>query len=347
MVMTKRPGFLALLSRGSCVLLLALASCSGPERRPLTPVDEEFARLEGGARQAHSRGEVSYARDLYQALLIEAERSDDPSKIGDTAFNLAVCQLALGEFEEARDLFLIAEHELGRAREPLAQVFLARARLALFDGKAEECRSSAEMALLDKRSRARARERAESHVLIGLASIELRQLDAAQAALEGAHEEADDDEAAPSTYRLEARLHQANGRPTEAALSFDSEAERAGQWSLYETMADAHELAGDAWHDVGDMDRARDRWLRAARCRFARAVRRGSSPQVELRELQAATELCARVDDADALAADPMLEARLRYLVQRIEVERERIAGVVQVLEAERQARELAEEVSE
>ena len=323
------------------------ASCSAPEIQPTSPVDEEFARLEAGARNAHSRGEIAYADELYQDLLVEAERSDDPSKIGDCAYNLGACKLALGELAAARELFSLAEHELERAGAPLAQVFIARAHLEQFAGRPAESRAAASATLEDERSRPSARERSEAHVLLGLAALEAGDLERAAAQLEEARAATQEPAAEPARLRLLARWELASGRPLEAARAFDAEAESARELSRYEALAQALEDAGDAWLAAGQAPEARERWLRSARSRFARAVRRGSTPEVELRELAAATRLCARLDDEAVLEEDANLRARLRNLVERIEAERAHLEGLVSLIEAERQARALVESETE
>ncbi len=311
----------------AALVCCALFACKSAPARVPSPVDEEYQRLEAAARNAHSRGELSYAADLYSDLLTEAERTDDPSKIGDSCYNLAVCRLAQGEWDPAREMLVLAEHELLRAGEPLAQVFIARARLELLAGDPQACGLAADAAITQQASRPSANELSAAYVLTGLAALKLERVDRAEAALAKAKGASQDPAALPSILRLSARIAASRADWKGAAARYDLEADTNRKLSSYDAMALSLELAGDAWQAAGDAQQAGDRWLRAARARFAQAVRRDSPPPRALEQLKTAAQLCQRLDDEQRLAADPVLRARVRNLVERMEAERVRLQG--------------------
>ncbi|MFT5049506.1 MAG: tetratricopeptide (TPR) repeat protein [Chlamydiales bacterium] len=322
---------------------LAASGCGAPEKVVESPRDSEYGRLELSARAAFERGELEYARNLYGRQLLQAERSDDALKIGDSAYNLAVCEIALGGTDRARGLLSTALFELGRAGERLAPVHVVRARLEHLAGESDACLQAADRALQSS-SGATRREQIEALALRGLALIagdapvpgERRS--AAGVALERAEKLAKKlggrDSMPSSALRLRARLAQHDRQFANAARAYEREAEVLQARSRYDFMSEALELAGRAWLAAGEPARAGDRLLRAARSRFAHAQGREVPARRALVHLEDAARLCHLVSESGALDADPALAPRQQILVARIEVERERAQGVLDMLGA-------------
>jgi len=340
---------------GLIALGIAGASCGGPEKVVEFPRDTEYARLELSARGAFERGEFEYARDLYNRQLLQAERSDRPLRIGNSEFNLAVCEIALGNTDRAQDLLNSALIELGRAGEPLAPVYVVLARAHHLGGDPGACLDAADLALL-KESGATRREQVEALALRGL-SLLSGQVPAttsggppAAAALRRAEKLGQKLKTAGylpvSVLRLRARVSEVDGKWVDAAHAYEREAEASQARARYDFMSEALELAGNAWLAADDPARAGDRLLRAARSRYAYAVGREVPARRAIEDLAHATRLCQRVFESGAVDADPSLESRLAPLVARIQVEEERVLAVLAVVQA-RDALDSAEQGSE
>ncbi len=60
-------------------------------------------------QQGFARGDYEQAADQYRRALARARRQDEPSLVGDQAYNLAVCLLAMGQINEAGERLVESE----------------------------------------------------------------------------------------------------------------------------------------------------------------------------------------------------------------------------------------------
>jgi len=124
---SKGSGFLAVF-----LVAMLLNACSST--KPATPAQTEMSRVTTTARMAYEQGSVSQAARLYVRALKMARVQDDPVEMGNNAYNLAACMIALGKYDDARNLLREAKREFERAKRSAPSIFL-------LDAKARACRA--------------------------------------------------------------------------------------------------------------------------------------------------------------------------------------------------------------
>lgn len=284
------------------VAVLLVTGCAAPPRPVVPAWDVEFARLNETARAAYERGSLPTACTLYEQALAHARALDAAAEIGDSAYNLAACRMALGEDEQARVLLREAEAELTRAKADLADVLLVAAKLARRQGRREDARRFAEQVLFDPGSVPTDSQRAEVALLQGGLACEDGDGARAKVALEEATRQISALCDVQSRTQLRAAREKVAGRirllekrPAEAAECFDREAEFLQRARQASQMAHALLRSGESWRDAGQPAVAADRFFRAARSRFAQGHKEEAMKSVEL-----SLELAAEAGD-DAL----------------------------------------------
>ena len=309
----------ALVLVASSLALAMVPGCGGPKKVSEPRAEAEYRRLEKSARTAFGRGDLQYAGELYLRALREAQAGDDALRMGSAAFNLAACEVALGRDDRAREWLDEASAELVRAGEPTAGIHVLSARIELRAG-AFDAADEAVARALDPAARAGPSEVREAWVVRGSTALEREELESAReslAVLEGLGE-------SPSVLGFEADLELRSGRYSDAAQLFERQARSLSRASRPRAMSAALVRAGDAFELAGDRASAADRWLRAARARFAVAASAPRPGPQAIADLVRAAELCARITDSGALEAAPQLVPRLEHLVREISAERER-----------------------
>ena len=127
-----RPSFLIkILCLG---VLECICGCAGSPPAKLIHGDRTFTETTTAAHTAFQQSRIDEAATLYKLALKRAHALDQPSAIGDAAYNLAVCMLRLRKYDRAQTLLTEAGHELARIDSPLADILLLQARAAYLVG---------------------------------------------------------------------------------------------------------------------------------------------------------------------------------------------------------------------
>ena len=288
-----------------------LAIACGAPPKPASPIDLEFGRLEAAARGAFDRRDLRTSSSSYLKLLNAARLTDDPSKIGDAAYNLAAVRYALGRGQEIRPLLEEADWAHGRAGRSTAEVVLLMARVELEAGEYELALEH--LGTIRRDAAATDVMREQATVLAGLALVGLDRLDEAEERREALQQTARGKSKVgrPSVEHLRAQIHAARGDFADAARAFDREAELRRDLAQYGLMNHALERAGQSWLRAGIPLYGADRLYRAARSRQAQ------------NQFEPALQLCLTALEAlDEESGDPQVRAlgtRLRNLFREIE----------------------------
>lgn len=248
-----------------CCFLL-LAGCGHVE--PKKPADDELRRMLENARTAFDRGQLEQAAGMYEEALDRAKLIDRPREIGNAAYNLSLILISQGDYPAAERHLREAQAEFERVQENLADVLLARARLAQFQDNYSELAHLAEQALVHPQSQPEPGHRVQALVLLGLAGLHEERLPEAERRLQQAIEAMPSDPALPLealVVSLEGTLLRYREQPLAAANSFDEEANFWRGAQLYREMAAALRRAGESWLAGGDERNAANRLFRAAR----------------------------------------------------------------------------------
>ena len=84
------------------VITLTLVTLAGCATRPTAQAeDKELSQASDLARAAFEDDATARALDLYRKALNRASAMDDAMEIGNAAYNLALCQILLGQLEQA------------------------------------------------------------------------------------------------------------------------------------------------------------------------------------------------------------------------------------------------------
>ena len=251
-------------------LVLLLSACGGPRpaSRPAVRDDAYYQRMITSGHGAFQRGDIGRAAELYENAFIRAQIMDRPAEVGSSAYNLALCRIALGDLEEGRDLLRAARIELRRAGESGVDTLIAEAEVTRKLGDVDaawQLTDEAVQALEGVRARA---VRLQVHSLRALMALEQNQPEKATEELTLAERHIRRDTA----LRLLARLAEVNGRlllaggeTRLAAQEFDLETMYYRNEARFSDMARAMSRAASAYQEAGDHAVAVDRYYRAAR----------------------------------------------------------------------------------
>jgi tetratricopeptide (TPR) repeat protein len=251
-----RPFFITLM-------LLTLLGCATSRTSTVSPEDKELARTSHLARVAFAEGATAKAMDLYRKALNRAYAMDDATEIGTAAYNLAVCQLLLGQLDQANTSLAESRAALERSGSLPADVLLLEATIAQRQGKPE-----AALSLADRVLSASPDESHRYQVALLEGTIACAQDNPARART--ALVEADRYHVNPipllaARERLAGNIYLLEGNPVEAAAAFDRAAALFQQAKHYRDMALTLQRAGQAYQEAGDTLLAEDRLFRARR----------------------------------------------------------------------------------
>ena len=226
--------------------------------------DKELSRTGNIARAAFEDGATAKAIDLYRKALNRAHAMDDATEIGNTAYNLALCHTLVGQLDQA-------SASLAEAKAAFERSGSNSRRRAVVGG--------------DHRSTARQPGAGAVAGRPGAVGITGRKTIVFQAALlKGTIACEQNDPANAKTALAEADQHHVTntpllaarerlagniflleGNPAEAAAAFDRAAALFQKAKHYRDMAITLRLAGEAYREAGDTQRAEDRLFRAKR----------------------------------------------------------------------------------
>jgi len=241
--------------------LLAHVGCATPPTAPRK--DEELSRTSDLARAAFEDGATARAIDLYRKALTRAIAMDDATEIGNAAYNLALCQILLGQLDQASVSLAEAKAAFQRTGNNPADVLLLEATVAQRQGKLEQALSLADQVLSASPD--------ESHrlqVALLKGTVACQQDDPARART--ALAEASQHHPANAVLlaareRLVGNIFLLEGNPAEAAAAFERAAALFRTAKHYRDMALTLRRAGEAYQEAGDTRRAEDRLSRAER----------------------------------------------------------------------------------
>jgi tetratricopeptide (TPR) repeat protein len=241
--------------------LVTLAGCATRSTAP--PEDKELSQASDLARAAFEDGATARALDLYRNALTRAIAMDDATEIGNAAYNLALCQILLGQLEQARASLAEAKAAFQRSGTNPADVLLLEATVAQRQGKLEQA-----LALADQVLAASADENDlfQATLLRGTIACDQDNPARARTALaEADKHHVTDAVLRAARERLAGNIFLLEGNPAAAAAAFDQAAALFRTAQHYRDMALTLRRAGEAYQEEGDTRRAEDRLLRARR----------------------------------------------------------------------------------
>ncbi len=246
------------------LIVLALLAHVGCATSPtVPPQDQELSRTSDLARAAFEDGAVARALDLYRKALTRATAMDDAPAIGNAAYNLALCQILLGQLEQASAALAEARAACQRSGSNPADVLLLEATVAQRQGRLEQA-----LSLADQVRAASPDENDLFQATLLKGTIACQQDDPAGART--ALVEADKHHVADAALlaareRLAGNILLLEGNPAEAAAAFDRAVALFRTAKHYRDMALALRRAGEAYQQAGDTRCAEDRLWRARR----------------------------------------------------------------------------------
>jgi tetratricopeptide (TPR) repeat protein len=247
---------------------LALAGCGGTTEREQAPISERESR-DRSARLAFDQGRYAQAATLYAAVLQAALAEDAPTAIVDARFNLALCQMHVGDHEAALTQTDQAEAERQRRGlpvDPALQLLVGTIHYRAGDRERAQATLSA---VLQERA-ANAAIRAKAHFVAGLIAADratlpaLREHIAALQANAGVGPGAD-------YLELQGRLLGLDDDIDGALGLLDQAADLRGFERDYRGMARALATAGGFAEQAGRLQPAANYLFRAGRSAAQRA----------------------------------------------------------------------------
>ena len=274
----------------SSFVILFLAGCSTPKPVALDP---EIKGLADSAAAAYHRGEIERAEALWQKALQRARLIDDRGEIVRNAYNLGLCRLVAGRYEEAMRVLKQAEALAGGKGVELSRILLAESEAARLEGVPSE---SEQRALEAVAAGADREGRVQALVLQGEAEFSSGRLLTALEHYRVATSILSENTPALLRARLDelaVHLVQAKLLPGDEAAFMISRAEwlkKAGQYTM---MAVALDGAANRYAEDSKWEQAFDCRIRAVQSLIA-AGRRSEA----LAMLKKAADLAGRTGDA-------------------------------------------------
>lgn len=278
-----------------CVALLALvAGCRSPApvSGPAEVRDAYFHRMITSGHAAFQRGDIARAAELYENAWIRAQVMDRPALLAASAYNLALCRIALGDLDEGLNLLRSAYAEMARMGDPGVDALIAKAEVLRRLSRSDEAWQVSATLLAQSAPRTL---RLQNHSLRALMALDANDGETARAELEQARRQV----RRQTPLRLQARLAEAEGRFAvynqdlqAAADAFDRAALLYRDEGRFADMARALAEAAALHARLSDRAAAVDRYFRAARHHAA-----AEEPVLGLRLLDAALQLVEESED--------------------------------------------------
>lgn len=289
--------------RWAVALVALVAACAAPPREPTGPAaDTQVTQLFGVARRAYDEGAFAQARSLYQRALARARAIDDAALAADAAYNLAVTEVALQNYELADALLQQAGFDAARAATDRTEPLLLRAKVAYLRGRLPQAIALASAVI---ESSAAPLLRRQAVLLRGQIRAEQGDLAAARADLrdgDGAAGEGPSAAAlgiAADENKLAGTIAQREGDHARAAQLFGAEADRLRAALRHRDLGRALARAAQAHLAAGDPSQAARQYFLAARTLYSQGDAAEAKQHVES-SIAAAAQ--AGDDAAQALA---------------------------------------------
>lgn len=288
------------------VVLVSGCSTTKPER----VVNPEIATFADLAQEAYGRSAFEQSVKLYGRALVKARAADDAQEIGNNAYNMAVCLIALEKYAEAREPLREAQGEFERIGVEISAAELLDAKAARLDGKPDEAERIADQVLAALKPGENRAYRTQALLVRAQVACDRRDAAAARTELALAQKEM----RKLKNPFLTAAIHGVNGRialmekdPARAAVEFDHEADLCRDAGKYRDMALALARTGQAYADAEDAKAAADRFYRAARSFFAQG-----DELMSLKMIEAALKSAEKAGDQTVLLRTTALFGEIR-----------------------------------
>ena len=253
------------------VTLLTLVGCATSPTSTSPRKDKELSQASDLARAAFEDGATARAVGLYRKALNRAIAMDDATEIGNAAYNLALCQILLGQLEQASASLAEAKAAFERSESTPADVLLLEATVAQRQGRLEQALSLADQVLSASPDKD---DLVQATLLKGTIACEQDDPARARTALAEADQYYVTDAALLAAgERLAGNIFLLENNPAEAAATFDRAAALFQEAKHYRDMALTLQRAGEAYQEAGDTQRAEDRLFRAKRSLAAQAAK--------------------------------------------------------------------------
>lgn len=232
-------------------------------------LDPDIRGMSEAARSAYNSGQVGRAAELYRSALERARLTDSRGEVARTAYNLALCRLAMGRADDARQLLVQAEALLPGDSEEAARVTMAFAEAAAAMERFDEAAAAVRRITSGK---ADGETEVQAHLLLA----EMARRSGDQAACASECERAASGLAKSANPFLHARsdaidawLASKAGRHVEAGRELESQAGWLGRGGRYAAMAGVLAEAAEAFEAGGELVPAADCRLRAVQSMVA------------------------------------------------------------------------------
>jgi len=230
--------------------------------------DTVVVQASSAARLAYERGDFGQAQKLFRLALKRARAINDAALAADAAYNLAMSEIGLGEYDTAAQLLRQAYYDAVRASSNTADIQLVRAKVAYLRMRPFEA-----LTFLDEIAASNPVQsiQLQGMILRGQIFGDAGDKDAANSELRSAERLVASSQAVLSASvgadlaKLEGTVSRLEGKLDIAAHSFDDEAELLRIAHRYRDMAYALARAAEAYLAVGEQALAADRFFLAAR----------------------------------------------------------------------------------
>jgi len=256
--------------RAISVALVGLcASCASTGPGPtVEPGDLVYLQASSAAELAYEQDDFGQAQQLYRRALSRAQAVDDAGLAADAAYNLAMSEIGLGNYDTADQLLRQAHYDANRASSNTADIQLVRAKVAFLRLRLPEA-----LILLDEivASKSTQSIHLQAMILRGQVFCGAGDLDAAKSELweleklVASSRKTLSPSIGADLAKLEGTVARLEGKVDTAASSFDDEAGLLRIAHRYRDMAYAFARAGEAHRAAGRQALAADRFFLAAR----------------------------------------------------------------------------------
>lgn len=254
----------------SVLAVLVFSGCSTPP--PPSPEKTELSRVTTTARTAYEQGSASQAARLYVRALKMARVQDDPVEIGNNAYNLAACLIAIGEYDGARNLLQEAKREFERVKRPVTMILFLDAKAARLQGNADEALALADQVLALLKEGDGGTYPLQVFLLKTQIACDRGDVAVSKAEFANAQKElkgAGDVILKADASGIAGRIALLENDPAHAAQEYDRQADYYKRAGKYHDMAVSLGSAGQAYLDANILLPSVDRFYRSARSLYA------------------------------------------------------------------------------
>ena len=253
----------------SAILLSLCTACAGPGPQPKEPAeDRAVVQSSSAARLAYELGDYAQAQTLYRRALTRAQAINDAALAADAAYNLAISEIALQNYQAADELLRQSEYDATRASSDTADIRLLRAKVAYLRERLPEAFALANDVIASEAPR---HLRVQAKVLRGQIHCDTGDLPSAKSELQSIQKliASAKSKLTPSVradvQKLRGTIARLENNQAAAARFFDAESELLRGAHRYRDMGNAFARAAEAYLAANRPALAADRFFLAAR----------------------------------------------------------------------------------